>query len=128
MKRNEIQQALAARNYPLARLRPAGEFWAEFQQRAERSVSAVDARDVADTLAPQRRVPFRKTAWFAGPLVAAAAALVAALWIGAADLPAADTVHSYRVGDDVAHGGVMILNDAPSQATILWIVDCGECA
>ena len=128
MKQHEIQQALAAQRIPLARLRPAGEFWADFQQRAERSGSVLDESAVADALVLPQRSPLRRTAWFAGPLVAAAAALLAALWIGGADLPAADAVHSYRVGEDVAHGGVMILNDEPSHATILWIVDCGESA
>lgn len=121
MKANDIQRVLEGVGYrPTATPRPAAEFWRDFRARVEA------APDRTVRLPGTFRVP-KRMAWFAGPALAAAAAvLVAVFWTGSGTVAAVDAVQSYRVGDDVVHGGVMILNDEPSHATILWIADLAE--
>lgn len=101
-------------------LQPADKFWAEFRRRAENPAIVRNMEPV-----PRR---MRWNAWKASPLIAAAAALlVAVVWIGNAPGAAyPGAIQSYDIGADVAHNGVMILDDTPSQATILWIMDCSE--
>ncbi len=105
--------------------RPARDFWHEFRSRAEGMV-----RNDADPLAiaSSRRKRLR-VAWMAAPLTAVAAALlVAALWIDHPAVLVPGAIRSYQVGEDLVHGGILILDDEPSRATILWIADCSESA
>lgn len=122
MNDEELRRTMATADARRSALRPAIEFWSAFREQAARCPQ--DAASASLTLA-RRAVGARRFAWFAGPAVAAAAAWVAALWIGG-NGPVPDAVHSYRVGEDVVHGGIMILNDEPSHATILWIVDLAD--
>lgn len=117
MNPNELRHLLRddSANRPV--LRPAAEFWSAFERRAE----ALGPQSAAAPAA------FRWASWKAGPLLAAAAAAVAAVWVGLSPGPGfPGAVHSYQIGAHLAHRGVMILDDAPSHATILWIVDCSE--
>lgn len=124
MKPNEIRNVLeTTRTAAGPSLRSGEDFWAEFRSR----VTACGADPVAATGGGGRRHPLRWVAWWTGPWVAAAALWMAvARFGGVGAAPSADAVRSYRVGADVVHGGIMILNDEPSHATILWVVDCAE--
>lgn len=125
MNADEIKKALRAEQTRApAAMRPAPEFWGDFRARAAELPD--DAGEVA--LPPMTRAAFgKRLAWVASPALAAAALLVAAVWSGrGGSAVASDAVRSYRVGEDVVHGGIMILNDEPSHATILWIVDLAE--
>lgn len=117
MNPNTLRRLLREESTHRPPLRPAAEFWTDFGRRAEAL-----GRQPAATPA------FHWTSWKTGSLLAAAAAaVVAAVWAGLAPQSAfPGAVRSYRIDAHLAHGGVMILDDAPSHATILWIVDCSE--
>jgi len=110
----------AAREGGRRPLRPADDFWREFRRQA----AALPQTGAA----PVKTGVSRGKLWIglAGPAVAIAATLVAVFWSGPRDLASHDAVQSYRIGEDVVHGGVMILNDEPSRATILWIADLAD--
>ncbi len=102
-------------------LRPADDFWRDFRRQA---ANVPQSAEVPVKIGLSRR----KKIWLglAGPAVAIAATLVAVFWSGAGHHATHDAVQSYQVGEDVVHGGVMILNDEPSRATILWIADLAD--
>lgn len=123
MKPNEIRNVLGTtRTEAGPSLRSGEDFWTEFRSR----VSACGAEPLEATGGDGRRRNLRRVAWWTGPWVAAAALWMVVARVGNVAEPSADAVRSYRVGADVVHGGIMILNDEPSHATILWVVDCAE--
>ncbi len=120
-------------NGPLAGLsrRPAGlrerdAFWQDFAARASL---------VPQTAAPSEAAAEAPTAWLVRPwawavALPAVALLLAALLFtrptGSRQGSDRGGLQTYEIGAGVSHGGVIILTDEPSNATILWIVDLTE--
>lgn len=103
------------------RPRPADEFWRDFEARAE-GAQRLGVND-SPPVEARRIAPAKLAAWLSGPAIAVAAMLVAMFGMQSAAIASPDAIQSYEMGEDVEYGGVMILNDEESQATILWIVD-----
>lgn len=113
------------------RTRPAGlrdreAFWQDFAARA--SLAPRQAPDCERLAALRPPLAARPWAW-AAALPAIGVFLAVALFATLpARGPAADRggLRAYEIGTGISHGGVIILTDEPSKATILWIVDLAE--
>ena len=95
--------------------RPADDFWSEFKARARLHPQAAP-----ETVT--RPLPYARWSLAgAAALVLIAATLTSLLRSPSMTAEKGATIHSVRV--DVAHKGVMIMEDQPSRATIVWVVD-----
>jgi len=100
--------------------RPADDFWTDFKARARLHPQSVPE-------AVTRPTPYARWSLAAATALVLVAATLTTL-LRSPTMPAekGDTVRSVRV--DVAHKGVMIMEDQPSRATIVWVVDMDAAA
>jgi hypothetical protein len=95
--------------------RPAAEFWADFRARARLHPQWEPA--------PARPSPIYRWAWAGAfaTVLAVAGSFGVVRWIGSRS---PSEVHSVEIF--APHGGVVIMADAPTRSTVLWIVNMEE--
>ncbi|MBN1672753.1 MAG: hypothetical protein JXR37_17045 [Kiritimatiellae bacterium] len=110
----EIKAGLKSQRLP-GRMSEPVSFWADFRARARLRVQ--------ETPLPAGAAP-RALRW----ALAAAGVLILAGWLGFQWLPSASAEHAplneiKSLEVLASHSAVLIMNDEPSQSTILWVVD-----
>lgn len=116
MSQKEIEKALSEMK-PSDRMAPADSFWSDFRARA-------GSQDAEVTLSSQRRLMRIPTAprWaLAAACVMIAVAVASIRFLTPAGIELASSVGSWEVL--APHSAVVIVNDGPTQSTIMWIVD-----
>lgn len=114
--KNETFKTIITKHAPQQTIRPAEAFWSECKQRAQQQTEA-------SPLAPPLPSSRRMRGFYSALASLASAAALIILYVSLHPAPETHpAVSSFQFGEALAHNGAVVLNDEPTDATILWII------
>lgn len=119
LSRKEIAEGLRGQT-PGGDMAPADVFWADFRARARLRVQE-------EAAAPAGRAWHPVSGW----AMATACAMLLLVWGSVYSFrgrAASDLTKIRSVSVSASHSAVLIIDDAPTHGTILWVVDMAEAA